>query len=156
MILVSKWFEQLKFKLQGVSIFCVHVSDLDTQTGRVNTLRIVGDCKNRPNSIIETWNTVGWCKNGEGMINFIGEDGVKKFGIVVSESGGTTNLYAQPSDFPNREQIVGKAATIDDITEAMDLNKSMKQLAIGLVIGILLGWLIIGPLFSSVGTKVMS
>lgn len=146
----SKYIEQLKFKVTGVSIFAVHVSDIEKTGGKINTLRIIGECKNRPNSIIETWNTTGWEKNGQGMINFIDESGLKKFAILVSESGETTNIYTEPRDLPNLERVIGPAATIDDISEAMDMNRSMKYIFIGGFIGTLLGWLIVGPLLNGI------
>jgi hypothetical protein len=63
-------------------------------------------------------------------------------GRVVSAAGRTCDLYAAPyysGKRPDREDVIGKAATMDDIADAMDLGKSMKNLGIGLIIVLLVG-----------------
>ena len=67
----------------------------------------------------------------------------------MSESGKTINLYTKPWDYPNQEDTIGHAATMDDITDAMDLNKSMRNMAIGMILGIGLGAFIIGPMLTT-------
>jgi hypothetical protein len=44
---------------------------------------------------------------------------------------------------------MGKASTMDDISEAMDLGKSPKNLLIGLLLGIGIGAFILGPMFTT-------
>jgi hypothetical protein len=69
---------------------------------------------------------------------------------IVSENGETVNLYTKPCDFPKREEVIGHAATMDDIADSMDLGKSMRNMLIGLVIGVFIGWLVIGPVFNQI------
>jgi hypothetical protein len=79
----------------------------------------------------------------------ISDKGISTNAFVVSDAGNTVNIYTQPSNFPNREDIIGKAATMDDIGDAMDLNKSMKNIMIGLVFGAAVGTFILGPMLTT-------
>jgi hypothetical protein len=147
-----KTLEKLKFKLSGRSVPVVKAADIK-EDGQILTLQILGECKDRPNSIIETWNEKGWEKNKQSSpITFIQENGLKAMAYLVSEKGETINIYTEPTARPNKEDVIGHAATMDDIADSMDLGKSLKNMAIGLMIGIGLGWFIFAPMF----TKMMS
>lgn len=56
--------------------------------------------------------------------------------------GQTVNLYTKKSPFPNKEGIIGAAATMDDINEAMDLQKSVRNILIGLIVGAPVWWFV--------------
>lgn len=144
-----KFIEQWKFRLSGRAVPTVKAEDI-TSDGVINTLHLMGDCKMRANSIINTWDSKGWeiVKDSK-KITLINEKGITQSAYVVSDAGVTINLYTEPSAFPNREDIIGKAATMDDISDAMDLNKSIKNLAIGFIIGCGIGALILGPMLTT-------
>ena len=143
-----KTLEKLKFKLSGRSVPVVKAADI-TADGQIKTLQMLGECKDRPNSIIETWNEKGWEKNKEATpITLIQENGLRAMAYMVSEKGETINVYTNPTTMPNREDVIGHAATMDDIADSMDLGKSLKNMAIGLLIGICLGWWVFAPMFS--------
>jgi hypothetical protein len=144
-----KFIEQWKFRLLGRAVPVVKCDDV-TNEGRVHTLHLVGRVKDRANSIINTWDAKGWEKDPEfGKITLIDEKGIESYPYVVSAAGKTCGLYTEPCAFPNREDVIGKAATMDDIAEAMDLNKSIKNMAIGIIIGIGLGVVFISPMLSA-------
>lgn len=146
-----KFVEQLKFKLSGRSVPVLRVSEVDSTTGRIRTIQDVGACKDRPNSIISTWDEKGWEKSaGANPITKLDAKGNAELCWIVSQRGQTVNLYTQPWAGPSNEEIIGRASTADDIASAMDLGKSMRNMLIGLLIGILLGWLIIGPMVTTV------
>ncbi len=143
-----KLIEQLKFKLSGRSVPVIKVSDVESD-GRIRTLQMLGVLKNRPNSLLNTWDEKGYEKRGNGFITLVDEKGIPIDAYAVSEAGMTVDLYTiPPSDYPNREDVIGHAATMDDIADSMDLGKSMRNIFIGLFIGIALGWLIIGPIIN--------
>lgn len=152
-----KFVEEWKFKLTGRSVPVVHVSDVDPETGKVRTLRLLGTAKDRPNSIVDTYDVKGWEKKG-GAINFIDAKGVQYIAYICGESGQTEDLFIKQRTFragdsklfPNLEGIIGPAATMDDIGDSMDLGKSMRNLLIGMVIGIFIGWWIVGPMFGAI------
>jgi hypothetical protein len=144
-----KFIEQWKFKLQGRAVPVVKCEDVD-KDGRVYTLHFLGKVKDRANSLQETWNGKVWEKDPNfSRITMIDEKGIETYPYVVSKSGKTCGLYTEPSKYPNREDVLGRWSMMDDITEAMDLNKSMKQLAIGLVIGLGIGAFILGPMLTT-------
>ena len=143
-----KFIEQWKFKLQGRSVPVVKAEDI-TDNGIICTLHLLGNCKKRANSIISTWDSKGWeIDKYSSQITLIDEQGIPKSAYVVSESGKTINLYTTPALNPNLEDVIGHAATMDDIADAMDLQKSMRNLVIGMIFGIGLGAFIIGPIIT--------
>jgi hypothetical protein len=145
-----KFIEQWKFSLLGRSVPVVKCEDIDKE-GRVYTLHLLGRAKRRANSLITTWDSKGWeIDKTAGKIAYIDEKGVEQYAFVVSEEGRTTRLYTKPVTFPNLEDVIGKAATMDDITEAMDLGKSMRNLVIGLLIGAGLGAFILAPILQGI------
>ena len=138
-----KAIERFRFKMFGRSVPVIHVQDI-SETGQIRTLQVAGEMKDRPNSIIKTWDGKGWEKTpGAGMITLLDEKGTGKLAYVVSEYGRTTNLYTEPRDSkPDLEDIIGKAATMDDISEAMDLGKSMRNFLIGALVSAPVWWII--------------
>ena len=147
-----KTIERIKFRLSGRSVPVVRVTD-SNEKGQINTLHLLGELKARPNSLINTWDEKGYeIIPGQGFITLIDESGIPKGAYVVSSAGMTTNLYTEPVDRPNLEDVIGHAATMDDIADSMDLGKSLRNMAIGFLIGAGVGALILGPMF----TKIMS
>lgn len=144
-----KFIEQWKFRLSGRAVPTVKCEDI-TSDGIIGTLHLMGDCKIRANSIVNTWDSKGWeILKDSRKITLINEKGISTNAYVVSDAGNTVNLYTEPSAFPNREDIIGRAATMDDMADAMDLNKSMKNIVIGLVFGAAIGTFILGPMLST-------
>lgn len=137
-----KAIERFRFKMFGRSVPVVCATDI-TDTGMIRTLHVAGDMKDRPNSIIKTWDGKGWEKHPDAsMITQYDEKGTGKLAYVVTEYGRTANLYTEPRSFPDMEDIIGKAATMDDIAESMDLGKSMRNILIGGLLSAPVWWII--------------
>ena len=137
-----KAIERFRFKMFGRSVPVICASDI-TETGQIQTLKLKGDLKDRPNSIIETWDAKGYEKNpGSHMITLLDEKGNGKLAYVVSEYGRTVNLYTEPRSFPDLEDVIGKAATMDDISESMDLGKSVRNILIGGLLSAPVWWIL--------------
>jgi len=132
---IEKW----KMKLFGRGVQTFKVDEYD-ENGRVLTLRDAGKNKRRANSIIETWDAKG-AELRAPAVNFITSDSLIQ-PAFITQGGETISLYIRKPNFPNREDVVGKAATFDDITEAMDLNKSMKYLVMGGLFSAPVWWLV--------------
>lgn len=132
---IEKW--RMKLLGRGVQTFKVEEIDGD---GRVLTFRDVGKTNRRANSIIETWDAKG-DEITEPAINYITADSLIQ-PAYVAHGGETIALYIRKSTYPNRESVIGKAATLDDITDAMDLNKSVKHILIGALISAPVWWII--------------
>lgn len=129
-----KFIEQWKFKLSGRAVPVLKVEDIG-HDGRITTLHWLGKCKKRANSIVSTWDAKAWEIDPKyGPIRYIDANGLESFVYIVSESGKTAPIMTRPITFPNLEETIGKAATMDDITEAMDLGKSMRNIIIGALI----------------------
>ena len=79
-----------------------------------------------------------------------GTNGVPVASTEKIEKKHTTDLYVERQHGPNLEHVIGYAATMDDIAEAMDLGKSMKNLYIGLFVGIGIGAFFVGPMIQTV------
>ena len=145
--------EQIKFKLSGKSVPAIKVADIDDE-GRITTLQLLGAVKDRPNSLIDVYYEKGWEKEPDShMVTVIDPKGMKSMSWIVSEAGRTVDLYVHPffnDRNPNREDVVGKAATMDDIPDSMDLGKSIKNLMIGLLLGVGIGCFILAPALSAV------
>lgn len=143
-----KFIEQWKFKLSGRSVPVVKAEDI-TDNGLVCTLHLLGNNKKRANSIISTWDAKGWeIDKYSTKITLIDEQGIPKSAFVVSDEGKTINLYTAPVLNPNLEDVIGHAATMDDIADAMELGKSMRNMVIGLLIGMGIGAFILGPIIT--------
>lgn len=144
-----KFIEKWKYSLSGRSVPVVKCEDIDKE-GRVYTLHLLGTVKRRANSLVSTWDSKGWeIDKSAGKISLINEKGIEQYVFVVSEGGKTIPIYTQPVSYPNLEDVIGKAATMDDITDAMDLGKSMRNMIIGLLIGIGIGTFILGPMLQA-------
>lgn len=147
-----KFIERIKFAMAGRSVPTIKVDDVE-QDGKIKTIHFLGDCKNRPNSIVVTWDEKGYEKDKDaGLINLIDDKGIRQPAYVVSTRGRTVDLYTQPYKGINYEDVIGKAACADDIADNMDLGKSMRNLLIGGLIGAGIGMFILGPML----TKIMS
>ena len=148
-----KIIEQIKFKLSGKSVPAIKVADVDSN-GRVGTLQDVGPVKDRPNSLVDGYYEKGWEKSpGVAPVTFVDQKGNKDMRWIVSESGRTVNLFVDPylqEHAPSREDVIGRAATMDDLAEAMDLGRSMKNLMLGLLLGVGIGCFILAPALSKV------
>lgn len=141
-----KFIEQWRFKLMGRAVPVVKLEDIDRE-GRVYTLHFLGPVRRRANSLISTWDQKGWeIDRSMGKIAFIDERGIEKYAYVVTESGKTAGIYTQPVAYPNLEDVIGKSATMDDISDAMDLGKSSRNLIIGILVGCGIGAFILAPI----------
>jgi len=144
-----KFIEQWKFRLMGRAVPVVKCEDIDKE-GRIYTIHYLGTVKKRANSLIATWDSKGWeIDKSAGKIAFIDEKGNEQYAYVVTEEGKSTSLYTRPISFPNLEDVIGKAATMDDIADAMDLGKSMRNIVIGLIIGVGIGVVFVSPILGA-------
>lgn len=143
-----KFFEQIKFRLIGRAVPVVHAADIDAE-GKINSLEIKGDLKKRDNSIVATWNAKG-CEIDRrcGLIALTNEKRFTVQAYITSEQGKTISLYTIPRSYPNLEDIIGRGAMLDDISDATDIGKSVKNYVIGIVIGIVI-WMLLGPVFGA-------
>jgi hypothetical protein len=132
---IEKW----RMKLFGRGVQTFKIEEIDN-TGRVLVLRDVGKTKRRANSIIETWDAKG-DEIHSPPVNYITSDSLIQ-PAYIAHGGSTIDLYITPSKYPNREQIIGKAATLDDISDSMDLNKSVKHMVIGGIFSAPIWWLV--------------
>jgi hypothetical protein len=124
---IEKW--RMKLFGRGVQTFSVEEINID---GKVLTLRDAGTQKRRANSVIETWDSKG-SELKANAVNFISSDHIMQPAYIVN-GGETIDLYVRKPTYPNREDIIGKAATLDDIADAMDLGKSVKNIIIGAIL----------------------
>jgi hypothetical protein len=132
---IEKW----KVKLLGRGVQTFKVEEINEE-GRVLTLRDVGKTKRRANSIIESWDAKGDEIHAP-AVNFITSDSLIAPAYIAMR-GQTVSLFVQKPRYPNLEDVVGKAATLDDIADAMDLNKSMKYLVMGGIFSAPVWWLL--------------
>jgi hypothetical protein len=139
-MILMDFIEKWRMKLFGRGIQTFKVEEYDVVTGRVLTLRNVGKPKRRANSIIETWDAKG-DEIKANPVNFITDDHVIEPAFIAC-GGITIDLFVTPTSLPNREQIIGKFATLDDLADAMDLGKSVKNYIIGGLISAPVWWLV--------------
>ena len=142
---IDKWM----FKLTGPKVPVFKVMDVDKE-GAIKSL-ILAKWIRRSNSVIDKWNVEGSVIDPEhkGIIRYTDESGLTQQ-AYIEHKGTTCDLYVEPNPFPNYEKVIGAGAMVDDIAESLDLGKSMKNLMIGLIIGILLGWWVVGPMMSGI------
>jgi hypothetical protein len=134
------------FRLTGRSMPCVRVMDID-ETGLIGAIQFEGGLKLKANSIVNTWETKAYeIKKESRKITIIDKAGITTTGYFISPAGETVNLYTTPRNFPDAEDVLGAVTMMDIIAESMNLLKSMKNMAIGAVIGMCIGWLIIAPM----------
>jgi hypothetical protein len=147
-----KTLERIKFAMGGRSVPVIKVDDID-ENGKIKTINFLGEIKKRPNSLVVTWDEKGYeIDKSAGLINLIDEKGIRQPAYIVSVQGKTVDLFTQPYKGKNFEDVIGRGAMCDDISDNMDLGKSMRNLLIGGVIGAGVGMFILGPLL----TKMMS
>lgn len=132
---IEKW----KMKLFGRGVHTFAIEEID-EHGRVLVLRSIGKTKRRENSIIETWDSKGHEIHAQ-PVNYITEDHLIQ-PAYIAHGGETVDMFVRKPTFPNREGIVGRAATMDDIAEAMDLGKSVKNIIIGAILSAPVWWLV--------------
>lgn len=141
---IEKW----KMKLFGRGVQTFAVEEID-EHGRVLVFRNTGKQKRRANSVIETWDSKGSEIHTQ-PVNYITDDHLIEPAYIV-HGGETIDLFIRKSTFPDRTEIVGRAATMDDIAESMDLGKSMKNIIIGGILSAPVWWIIfqmLGVMFS--------
>lgn len=145
-----KTIEKIKFAMSGRSVPVIKVDDVETD-GKIKTIHFLGWIKKRPNSLVVTWDEKGYeIDKDMGLVNLIDEGGFRQPAYVVSTRGKTVDLYTQPYGGTNFEDVIGKAATADDIADNMDLGKSMRNLLIGILLGAGIGAFILAPLIQSI------
>ena len=146
-----KLIDQIKFKLTGRSVPVLKVSEVDEKTGLIRTLQDIGPCRLDPNRIVNPWDNTGWelDKDSEPVIR-MSDKGIKEVCYVVSSRGQTCNIYTQPWKGPALENVIGRTAVLDTIAEILGLTPSMRDKMIFMIVGIFLGWLIVGPLMNTI------
>ena len=145
-----KFIERIKFRLMGRSVPVIRMTDLG-ENGKINTIHFMGELKARSNSLINTWDDLGYeITDGEGFITLVGEDGIPKGEYVVTPQGRTANIYVQPFKGAAWEQTIGRRASADDIADSLDMGRSMRNLVIGMIIGMAVYAGLIGPMLSAV------
>lgn len=141
-----KFIDQWKFKLMGRAVPVVKLEDIDNE-GRVYTIHFLGHGKRRANSIVTPWDQKTWeIDRSAGRISFIDEKGIDQPAFLVTEGGQTTKLYTKPITFHALEDVQGRGTTLDDITDAMDLGKSSRNLVIGILVGAGIGCFVLAPI----------
>ena len=145
---IEKW----KFKLFGRGIRTLRVEEVD-KDGKIKVLRNVGKLKRRANSLVEAWDQKGAEINPKsGLIQFISDDEIVE-PAYVTYKGQTVDLLGTEYEYDaktkdiflnlnNLEEVIGKAATLDDITDSMDLGKSSKNIMIGVIFGAPVWWIV--------------
>ena len=133
------------------------------------TIEFMGYLKKRENSLIEPWKQKGY-EIRSPPIEII-NNGKKEIGYAADETGITVTfnrdikvrpaieIGSNPEDLfgkapdqllipqsgeikYNFDGIIGRCSTLDDISEGLDLGKSWKNTFIGLVVGLVIGWIL--------------
>lgn len=142
--------DQLVFKMTGRSVPAMRVSEVDKETGQIFTFQDLGYVRDDPNRLVRVWDQRAWeKKQGAGPIVRINKSGIPEMCYVVTERGETCKIYTQPWEGPALENVIGKQAALDVIADVMGLVPSMRDKIIFMVVGIFLGAMIIGPMFST-------
>ena len=143
-----KTIERIKFRLMGRSVPAVRMTDIG-ENGKINTIQLVGELKARANSLVNPWDELGYeITPGEGFITLIDEGGIPRGAYIVTPQGRTADIYVQPYTGPAWEAVIGKRASADDIADSLDMGRSMRNLIIGVVIGMAIYAAVIGPTLS--------
>jgi hypothetical protein len=140
MIIMVDFIEKWRMKLFGRGVQTFKIEEIN-EDGRVLILRDVGKTKRRANSLIETWDSKG-DELVSPPITYITSDSLTQ-PAFISMNGQTIELYTKKPTYPNLENIIGKAATLDDIADAMDLGKSVKNIIIGAILSGPVWWILI-------------
>lgn len=154
---IEKW----KFKLLGRGVQTFRIEEAD-EDGKVVTLRDIGKNKLRGNSLVETWNSEGAELNKTtGLVTYIDANGLLQ-PAYITYKGQTVDLLNTKHTFApevkdvyinlkNLSPVIGKMATFDDLVDALDLGKSMKNYILGALFSAPVWWLIFksfGVIFS--------
>lgn len=147
-----KIIEQLKFRFTGKNTPVFKVQQIDENDhGRILMIQDLGKCQDNPNTLLYAWENLGYTKEkGTYPITRIDEKGNKDLIYFVNAKGETANLYSQPWKGPANEKVIGSLLSVDIIAIAMGLYPSMRDKMIFMLIGILLGWWIIGPMMGTI------
>ena len=139
--------EKISFKLIGRKVPVLQVLDVDHQ--RIKTMRLAR-WQDNPNTLLEKWDVQGAQKTNAGKITLIDESGLSTV-AYVEYLGQTIDLFVSKGfeDVPNREKVVGGLLTIDIFGELLDIGKSMKNMLIGIFVGMALYGLFIGPMLQA-------
>jgi hypothetical protein len=141
-----KFIEQIKFRLKGRAVPVIVALDID-KNGRIGALHLAGEMGKRDNSIINPWDEHTYEIDRDAqVIPVLNEKGIATNTHIVSESGKTINIYTTPRREPSARSILGRFSMADDIADNMVLGKSMKNLVIGLLVGLAIGTFFLGPM----------
>ena len=139
--------EKAMFKMTGRKVPVFQVMDVDHQ--RIKTIRLAR-WQDNPNTLLEKWDVQGAQKTNAGKITLIDESGLSQI-AYVEYLGQTVDLWVSKGfeDVPNREKVIGGLLTIDIFGELLDIGKSMKNMLIGIFVGMALYGLFIGPMLQA-------
>lgn len=143
-----EFIDKLMFKMTGRKVPVFQVLDVDNQ--KIKTIRF-SHWQDNPNSLLEKWDVQGAQKTNAGKITYINESGLQQL-AYVEYLGQTVDLWVSKGfeDVPNREKVIGGLLTIDIFGELLDIGKSMKNMIIGIFIGMALYGLFVGPLLQGI------
>lgn len=139
------FIDKILFRFRGRKVQVFQVKDVEDN--RVRSLSFE-DWVDNPNTLFEAWKVIGAeKKDGIKPIEFINR-GVSKPAHFVHK-GQTVELFIKSMpEVPNREKVVGTLLAIDVFGELLDLGKSMRNTAIGFVVGCLFWASIGGPVLT--------
>ena len=144
-----RFIDRIKFKLQGRSVPAIKCQDVDV-AGRISSLQMYAAVKDRPNSLMASWNGEEWEKDPDNPpINVILDNGTSQKMWIVGELGRSCSLYTRMSAFPNKEKLIGAVSNMDDFAEALQMKPTMREKFGFLIGGVLLGVFIIQPVLSA-------
>lgn len=139
----------MKFKIKGRAVPVIVALDINSD-GRIGALHLAGDLGMRDNSIVNTWDEHTYEVDRDAQaIPVLNEKGIALNTRIVSEEGRTINLYTYKREYPNARSILGRFSMADDIADNMVLGKSMRNLFIGLLIGLAVGTFFLGPMITA-------
>jgi hypothetical protein len=139
--------DKILFRFRGRRVQVLQVKDVEDNRVRSASFE---EWMDNPNTLFEAWKIVGAeKKDGIKPIELI-NNGVSKL-THVTYKGETVELFIRPMvEVPNREKVVGTLLAIDVFGELLDLGKSMRNTAIGFVIGCLFWASIGGPVLTGI------
>jgi len=139
--------DKILFRFRGRFVPVIQVKDVEDN--RVRSISFE-EWVDNPNTLFEAWKVIGAEKTDDVKpIEFINK-GVSRL-THVTHKGQTVELYikAMP-EVPNREKVVGTLLAIDVFGELLDLGKSMRNTAIGFIVGCLFWASIGGPVLTGI------
>jgi hypothetical protein len=139
--------DKILFRFRGRRVQVLQIKDVEDN--RVRSISFE-EWVDNPNTLFEAWKIIGAEK----------KDGVKPLELInsgvsrlthVTYKGETVELFVRKMDeVPNREKVVGTLLAIDVFGELLDLGKSMRNTAIGFIIGCLFWASIGGPVLTGI------